>query len=120
LTSALIEVCDNFVNVSEDVMLEALQPTFEKARDVYCPEKTGDLRASGYLEKVGFRGQPRVEIGFARGGDPWYGLYVHEMTGYNHEPPTQAKFLQRAVMEDLNVIYQRLGAAYAEQMGFNG
>lgn len=118
LTDALLDIFKQFEDASEDIMLEALQPTFQKALE-YTPVLTGELRASGYLEKAGFRGKPRVEMGFARGGNPRYAIYVHEIP-YSHEPPTQWKFLQKALMEDLDGIYQRLGEGYRTFMNGEG
>lgn len=117
IENKILSIFKQFEDASEDIMLDALEPTFEKARDVYCPHWKGPLRASGYLEVASFRGKPRIEIGFGKGGKPDYAVYVHERTDQYHEPPTQAKFLQRAVLEDLNEIYHRLGANYKAFMG---
>lgn len=99
------EIMDNFQEfvdyldgVSADILVEALEPTLGKALE-YCPEDTGDLRASGYLEAEKFRGGARAELGFGKGGNPSYAIYVHEMP-YNHEEPTRSKFLQAALDED--------------------
>lgn len=116
LTDEIQSVIDQIGAVSEEIMIDALEPTFTKARDVYCPEDTGDLRNSGYLEGTGTAKAPRVEIGFAKGGQPRYAVYVHEMTGQHHKSPTQAKFLQRAVLEDLPEIFERLTRGYREFM----
>lgn len=111
ITDSILDILDQFEQASEDLMLEALEPTFELSKK-YCPVDTGDLVASGYLEKVGFRGKPRVEIGYGRGGNPDYAAYVHEMVDIPHVAPTRSKWLQAAVMEDLDNIYNRLGASY--------
>ena len=92
-------------------MLEAMVPIKRKA-DYYTPVDTGALLESGYLEINSFRGNPRVEIGFGRGGKPFYTVYVHEILEYRHAEPTQAKFLERAVYEDLGGLRTRLVQAY--------
>jgi hypothetical protein len=107
----LSDIFDQFEGASEELMIEAMEPTFTKSQE-YCPTASGVMRASGYLEKTGFRGKPRVEIGYGRGGYPHYTVYVHEMTGIFHEPPTRSKWLQAAVMEDTDAIYERLGRGY--------
>lgn len=117
MTDRLIDIMNQFKDVSEDLMVEALQPTFEKSQ-MYCPIDTGALRASGYLEKAGFRGNPRVEIGYARGGQPDYAVRVHENMEWNHAIPTRAKWLQAAVLEDTDAIYDRLGRLYKGWGGF--
>lgn len=114
LTDALLDIFDQFEEVSEDIMLEALEPTFDKAL-MYTPVDTGDLKGSAYLEKATFRGKPRVEMGFARGGKPNYAVYVHEIP-YNHAAPTRYKFLEQAMKEDLSSIYIRLGQLYGQFM----
>lgn len=111
LTDALLDIFNQFEDASEDIMLEALQPTFEKAI-YYTPVDTGALVNSAYLEKASFRGKPRVEMGFARGGHPHYAVYVHEMLDIPHMPPTRSKFLEAAIKEDLDAIWQRLAALY--------
>ncbi len=113
LEQALQNVFDQIEDISEDVMLDALQPTLELAK-YYTPYKTGELRNSGYLEGTSSVSHPRVEIGFGFGGNPRYTVFVHEMVQVPHVAPTQAKFLQKAVLEDLPNIYDRLVAGYQE------
>lgn len=116
ITDALLNIFDQFEAVSEEVMIQALEPTLELA-DYYCPVDTGDLLESHYLEGTGTPSNPRVEIGYGRRGVPYYAAYVHEMVGIPHAEPTRSKWLQAAVMEDLENIYNRVGAGYKEFMG---
>jgi hypothetical protein len=115
LQDTLKNILQQFSDASPELVIDALQPTFEKAK-MYCPKDTGRLVASAYLESVGFRGQPRVEMGFARGGNPYYAVVVHENLEMRHEPPTQAKFLEQAVNEDLPEIEKRIVANYTKFM----
>lgn len=115
ITDALNKVLDQFELASEDIMIEALEPTLEFAKHL-TPKLTHALVNSAYLEAASFRGKPRVEIGFARGGIPYYAAFVHEMIDIPHKDPTRSKFLQAAVMSDLGEIYKRLGDGYAEFM----
>lgn len=65
----------------------------------YVPVETGALKASGRISdngKKGFATQVKVEYG---GPGAFYALYVHEDLTKFHEPPTCAKFLERAVRE---------------------
>lgn len=94
--------------VSPDILADALEPTFGKAID-YCPKETHALVNSAFLETERFRGGARAIIGFGRGGNPTYAIYVHEMP-YNHEAPTRSKFLEAAVDEDLDDIQRRIPA----------
>lgn len=112
LTDQLLSIFDQFEDASVDIMLEALEPTYELSQ-VYVPKDTGELSESGYLEEVSTsRGNPQVQIGYGRSGSPYYAMYVHEMTSIPHEAPTRSKFLQAAVMEDLDNIFVRLGSGY--------
>jgi hypothetical protein len=116
LEEALISVFDQIEELSEPIMLDAMKPTLELAK-YYTPVDTGALVDSGYLEGTSTKSYPRVEIGFGFGGNPRYTVYVHEMVQIAHAAPTQAKFLQRAVLEDLPNIYDRLVAGYQEAFG---
>lgn len=98
LVGGIMEFVDHMEDVSEDIIIEALEPTFGKSL-TYCPKDGGDLRASGYLESRSYRGQAEVEIGYGRGGRPDYAIFVHEMP-YAHAEPTRDKFLQSAIDED--------------------
>jgi hypothetical protein len=109
------KVLKQLVDEAAPIMLDALQPTKEKA-EYYCPKKTGALVESSYLEITSFRGNPRVELGFAKGGEPPYAVYVHEMVEYHHAPPTRSKFLQAAVYEDLDNIFNRIAESYKSFM----
>lgn len=89
---------DHMEEVTPQILKEAMQPTLDKAV-VYCPEDTGRLRKSAYLEVESRRGSHVVAIGFGKRGQPDYAVYVHEMP-YKHVAPTRAKFLQSAIQED--------------------
>jgi hypothetical protein len=91
------------------VLALALKPTLELSAE-YCPKDTGTLVASRYLEVEAFRGQSRVEIGYARGGEPHYAIVVHEDPSKTHAPPTRYKFLEVAINEDWGNVTQRLAA----------
>lgn len=116
LTDDLLAIVNAFEEATPDIILEALEPTFEKAK-YYTPKDTRALVESAYLEITSFRGRPRVEMGFARGGSPDYAMYVHEIEKYRHASPTKAKFLESAMKEDLGVIRDRIASGYARLMG---
>lgn len=113
ITDNLIALLDQAKEITPDIMLETLQPTFQRSQE-YVPVDTGKLKGSGYLEVTEFRGKPRVEMGYAKGGDPFYAVRVHEDLEFRHDPPTQAKFLERAVNEDSGNYVSRLISLYRE------
>lgn len=109
-------IMDQFADVTPDIVLDALQPTFDKSQ-VYVPKKTLELMHSGYLEITSrSRTKPFVEMGYGKGGEPRYAVYVHELTTYHHEAPTQAKFLERAINEDVGQIIDRIYDGYSRFM----
>lgn len=116
IVDMLMGVIDQFEEVTPEIMVDALEPTFELSKE-YCPVDTGKLVNSGYLEVTSRGKAPRAEIGYGRGGVPYYAVLVHEATWIGHQPPTRSKWLQAAVMEDLGNIYNRLAEGYAAFMG---
>lgn len=98
----------------------ALTPTFELSQE-YCPVgKTGNLKASGYLEAEAFRDGTRVEIGYGKNGFPEYAIFVHERTDAHHEPPTKAKFLEDAINEDFFNLQDRIVQGLRIRLGDEG
>lgn len=118
----MAEILDNLAEFiadvedsAPDILVEALEPTFGKALE-YCPVKDGDLRESGYLEAERQRGKAVVAIGFGKGGQPDYAIYVHELP-YQHEAPTRSKFLEAALDEDYYSILNSIPALIRERAG---
>ncbi len=82
---------------------EALDPIDIRMHEL-VPVDTARLINSSYLEVKKGKFGVEAELGFARGGDPFYAVLVHEDLTMSHEPPTQAKFLQQAVAENIDNI----------------
>jgi hypothetical protein len=119
ITDALLSIFDQLEDASTEIMLESLEPTLELA-DYYCPKDTGDLVNSHYLKEAGKGSEKRIEIGYALGGNPRYAGFVHEATWIPRRTPERSKFLQAAVMEDLNNIYNRIGSGYRNFLNDTG
>ena len=115
----ILENLNDFVahmdNVSADILVEVLEPTFGKAIE-YCPKDSHDLVNSAYLESEKFRGGARAMMGFGKGGKPTYAIYVHEMP-YQHAAPTRSKFLEAALDEDYFTILKRIPQVVREFAG---
>ncbi len=114
INTQMKEIMNNFELVIQaindqtgDAMIAALEPMFERSQEL-VPVDRGPLKASGYLVKEERSTGPVVEIGYAKGGKPEYAVFVHEMVNLNHEAPTQAKFLQQAMEEQLSEILPRV------------
>ncbi len=76
----------------------ALNRIFERSQ-TYVPVRKGDLKKSGFVEVTQNSKGVTGRVGYAKGGTPTYALIVHENLETFHFPPTQAKFLERAVDE---------------------
>ncbi len=93
LNRLLVEYPDEVKNA---VWLELAKVLNESKR--LCPVDTGALRGSGYVpEPEASDGNIRATIGYSQG----YAWYVHENLLANHEPPTQAKFLELPLIDAL-------------------
>jgi len=78
---------DSLVRIAEAVMV--------RARDVYAPIDSGDLRRTAKMNSYPGK-YPTVEIGFG-GGKVTYAAIQHENVLFNHTAPTRAKYLEAAV-----------------------
>ncbi len=109
----------NTIQANSPAAVEAaLQPIFDRSQ-VLVPKKTGDLKNSGFIEvKPGLKGSAKGEVGYGRGGVPPYAGIVHENLDAQHAAPTQAKYLERAVDEELNGALDQAAGVYAETLGF--
>lgn len=119
------QVLKNFSNLMEwlqmdvtpEVIREALEPTMDLS-DHYAPKDTHRMVNSRYNKVRASRGgQTRVEVGYNRNGEAPYTIFVHEMPQFYHAPPTQYKFLQRALEEDTPEIVGRIAKGYKQRVG---
>lgn len=98
---------------SKPALQYALQPIYDDSQ-VLVPVDKGPLKASGFIEvRDTARGVTGV-VGYAKGGNPHYAVYVHERMDLQHSAPTQAKFLEEPVMRHLRNIPARY-ASYVKQ-----
>jgi hypothetical protein len=104
------------VEVMPEVLVEALEPTMDLS-DKYAPKDTGVMVNSRYNEVRGSRAGPRAEVGYNKHGEAPYTIFVHEMPQFYHNPPTQYKFLERALNEDTPEIVGRLAAGLKKRSG---
>ncbi len=90
------KVVDTIEFVSEEALIFALQPIYEKSQEL-VPVDTGKLKRSGFVSAKRFRGKIQGIVGYAKAGNPSYAALVHERMEFRHASPTQAKFLEEAV-----------------------
>lgn len=102
-------LAEHMTEESVQIVLDALRPTFNKSQEI-VPKDTLALMKSGYLKAVRDRkGRVQAEIGYAYRGYPFYAVFVHEMP-IPHKPPTQWKYLEQPLKEDMEDIRRRLAA----------
>lgn len=108
---------DAIEGATAEAVYEGLEPIYQKSQTL-VPVKSGALKASGFIE-VERRGS-RISgvVGYARGSNPPYAAIVHERLDVQHESPTQAKFLEEAVMSELPFTRDRIVAAVRRTLGF--
>lgn len=75
---------------------------------ILVPVDTGVLRGSGGVSAIQGSGQGMYVDIFYGGPAAPYALYVHEIIGNYHNPPTQAKYLEQPFMESLAQIQNNI------------
>lgn len=80
-----------------------------RAKDVYVPVLSGDLKGTGTQEV--FPGRfPSTHIGFG-GSEAPYAALQHENMVFKHRSPQQAKYLEKAVADFEPVVAARVAVA---------
>ena len=109
----------------EQAQLDVAYQVYDLSQ-VYVPVETGALKASGTVQEfstqavlgrkrpAGGRYAPTastfgVQVVYGEGPSSEYAVIVHEDLEAFHEPPTQAKFLERAVNEVAPQMAQQIG-----------
>jgi len=102
IAARLDDVVNQVIGATPQAITEALQPIYDLSQQ-YVPVDTHALEESAFIEtRQGVAG-PKVVIGYAKGGHPWYAAYVHENLEMKHAKGKYAKFLERAVNERLHI-----------------
>ncbi len=107
IVANLDRILDSVVDLTPDALVAGLKPIFDVSQDL-VPVDKGNLKKSGFLETGTFRGNPVAVIGYGRGNNPEYTIFVHEDLDASHKSPTQAKFLQQPFQEQFNDILSRV------------
>lgn len=99
---------------SKEAPLAVAKAIWEEANLIFArsqvlvPVDTGVLRGSGGVSapQFGIHGS-YVDIFYGGPAAP-YALYVHEIIGNYHNPPTQAKYLEQPFMEALPAVQNNI------------
>ena len=98
----------------EDTPQAIAQAIYEEANVIFAksqvlvPVDTGVLRGSGGVSAPQMGSQGYFVDIFYGGPAASYALYVHEIIGNYHNPPTQAKYLEQPVMEAMSTIQENI------------
>lgn len=104
------------LEITPEAMQEALEPTMELS-DHYAPKDTHTMVNSRYNTVTKNRGNVRAEVGYNRYGQAPYTILVHELPHFYHDPPTQYKFLERAMDEETPELVGRVAAIIKRDTG---
>ena len=101
------------------VIKEEAETIFGKAL-ILTPIDTGALRGSGGVSApINTPQGIAIDIFFGGPAAP-YALFVHEIMYYQHNAPTQAKYLEQPFMERLPNIQQNMARRIIDLMRKNG
>lgn len=106
VTDNLRRITNAIEVASVEGLRHAVQPISDESQRL-VPYDTGALHDSHYLEVHRTQLGISLNIGYAKGGNPFYALIVHERLDVPHEAPTTAKFLEIAVLEHQDEILPR-------------
>jgi len=99
---------------AEDTPQAIAQAIYEEANVIFAksqvlvPVDTGVLRGSGGVSAPQMRNTGYFVDIFYGGPAASYALFVHEIIGNYHNPPTQAKYLEQPVMEAMSTIQENI------------
>ena len=107
LVNALEAGKENTPQAIAQAIWEEANLIFAKSQ-ILVPVDTGVLSGSGGVSapQMGAQGY-FVDIFYGGPAAP-YALYVHEIIGNYHNPPTQAKYLEQPVMEAMSTIQENI------------
>lgn len=116
----VIEQYRKWIAHMDSVQPEILEQAFERVLFdslIMVPRDTGNLADSAYLEvgKAGTR--TNLEIGYDKGSRLGYAAVVHENLEWQHEPPTRAKYLEIALLQNASHVWETIKRLEKEASG---
>ncbi len=118
IRSNIEAVINSVEGATPQAVRDGLRPIFFESLKL-SPIDKGDLRRSGFLNVTEKSGEVFGEIGYAKGGDPFYAVFVHENLAFFHKAPTQAKFLEEAVNRKIGGLKRRIMKSLREATGIS-
>lgn len=110
-TEELIQLLSRFDGqaraTAKRTLYTVANPIMTEAKKI-TPVYTGNLRGSGQVQQPEERGDTiSVTLGFGNTAVK-YAIFVHEKLNARHKAPTQAKFLERPLLEAASTIEGRM------------
>jgi len=121
INKRLDKVVSRYEELSEPALRYGLVTIYNRSQEL-VPVDTGKLKESGWISVSSRKsdGAIRGVVSYGRMGKPFYAVYVHERLDLYHKPPTQAKFLQRALEERINRVAVRIRNYLAGRVKLRG
>jgi hypothetical protein len=116
LRKNLLTVVDYVDAITPEAIEFGLKPIFEESQRL-VPVDTGKLKVSGFVETRKTSTGAVAAIGYGRFGKPGYAAFVHERLDIAHRAPTQAKFLEVAVVTRIDDFRRRVALFYQRNTG---
>lgn len=113
---AITERLNAIEGLTPGAVRHALQPIFEESQRL-VPVLSGALKDSGGIVVERTARGAAGEVFYARGGNPFYAVIVHERTELQHTAPTQAKFLEEAAAKHGGDVGTRAAQFLRDQLG---
>lgn len=113
--AALKALGERALQAAAQALYQEAESIMTASKETYCPVDTGNLRASGHVDKPVIEGSNvSVTLGYGGPAAP-YALSVHERPAI-HRPPTQWKYLETPFFAALTDMDQRLAAKMKGQV----
>jgi hypothetical protein len=112
----LEQVVEYVENVTPEAIVFGLQPAFEESQRL-VPVDTGKLKRSGFIETRRTAFGTAAAMGYGRYGKPTYAAFVHENLALRHASPTQAKFMETAILTKIDDFRRRVVFFLQKQTG---
>lgn len=115
IRDTILALTKHIENITPEAMMYGLRPVYDEAIRL-TPKATHKLVNSAFLEIVNTKNGGTVALGFAKGNNPHYAIYVHEIPN-QHAGDTQWKFLEEAVNRKIHLLLPRVVEYLRQQTG---
>jgi hypothetical protein len=101
------KLMDGVTQATPEALDYALRPIYDASQEL-VPVDKGKLKESGYLETRRNGEMVEAELGYGKGNNPSYAVFVHEDLEATHNFPTSAKFLEKPLKAQWDEVGARI------------